>query len=1690
MDDVRNYLKESDSIGDAERILLKNLQKSASNRQQRSVLESNPISETKESSSYRPDVLKISDLLRSVDETEKRRKLEAERKIQPIEEPIVQKPPSLPINPEEIDLYAEEEIFKLEQLKLKIKRDAEDRKLAYERQRLAEEKAFRDKHPEIGTLSETKAQELKRQLQNMQDEYNTKSAQQKANIVIAQRELEAMQSRSLPYRQSSIIKSTLPATARLADDDSSLREVRMSVDDSNTKCKARVDNILSKIADPQFLEEKKQHILSLRNREEQESKHVEAAQAWLKEDMARASVPVTSRKPIITDSMEALPMLQESISPARAPSRNQPPSYNNNSNQSSQGYGEQAPFIQQQQPQQQQYQAPNANNPFFSSPQQQQQPMQQLYNPYQQQQPSYQQPFYQPQPPPMRPSIDPTILQYQRMAEQMEAENQARMSQLQALLQPSDYFGNNANNTNNNNLEGNFKQRGSYDPNKDFPYPLRRDTINPKQEKNGDKNDNNKDKPSKAELQRQEELRILQHDLEKLKRQQELDEFKTDSQRRSLARSKQLEYETWLEDNKRELQRLKMQQVIAKEKKLLDLTQQPVPSVGQNMTSSLPENIEDVSRLKEACGVGLSTIPLSLASGLSVFVDGLSFSSLSKREGLLYRIALGLYDSTGKGIGKLTASSWNTWSAQGIGVTSVEVLPSNLFRSLSANEWNDMKENKAGLRALIELQVKDNDNNSTARGVGWASVLLFTSGNGDELAVNNNCWAVTMRKGLSDPAADPLTPPITTDSNNNGKFLVRIIENREINRATAWTLTAAMTMSTVPTLLTLYSDYLKQTAQSGGVNSPSKPGTASMQSARLQPSSTSTRPNSSSLQPPSQPQQPPQSSKSNRPFTSSSMKAPSTSASTRTVNANNGINSTTTLPPILPKVDEALEETDESPRLLDASSSASLVNYKKQSASKDPSSFWSLGPVLGPPTERYQRGDGIDIYLDSARYLPDNVTITRLSLRIFNSAKEQIGNVFECICDPRSPAHHPRYHFKAELRANAINATATALIRVDTLDASNLQAVCVGYTAMKLFALRDRAQPTQASESNVFVNTGAFQLRLYAGRIASTLPSFNDVSILDGLKAIPCAVFLLRIQEAPKSTDGFSTLSKDDVARDDWQKMNLMQPPLDYPQYNGTATEPSDLELTAYEAKASVLGNSNSSISAEAALLQAMESGRIEHSLPSRPKAAGPTGGNTAAPSTAAASKASSRVSSRVDSTIGSSSSSVLAWTLTAAEINDAILLKAIFPSNTSNDQQTLLTWWKSLMPALEALRRTLDYSLTAPYSVEGGLAINIVGLYNLPQDRIFPQFNSTKSNAGGLSSLFTSTPSIDVNKNNALYIPKVIFSLAPPGLFYGEPPVYDSVRFTRSLDTVNSTVKAPRFRDGFAQFAPAEMASNLYLVVDVRFVKVELPDPKAPAAAAAVATTVDNNNGKQKTSTGIDISIESRTKNYWTIIPIAREKVPGQGYRYVQSGYFQAPLIEGPMPRNVLSSGANSNGILNSGNPYRELCLRLRNNNTAAVAASSKNKKKAGGADVLSDKQLKLSDGASILVQIYNPLVKDLVLPGITAMAEAGGDGPEAQYTTQLVLCAAEGVTGPSTARVERYLYQNKPPPAAGSGAASKINPSDKTIDSLLPKPPMGPAGGVAPGTSPDVAASHEVVLKLANEVFAAATGLENTSL
>jgi hypothetical protein len=229
--------------------------------------------------------------------------------------------------------------------------------------------------------------------------------------------------------------------------------------------------------------------------------------------------------------------------------------------------------------------------------------------------------------------------------------------------------------------------------------------------------------------------------------------------------------------------------------------------------------------------------------------------------------------------------------------------------------------------------------------------------------------------------------------------------------------------------------------------------------------------------------------------------------------------------------------------------------------------------------------------------------------------------------------------------------------------------------------------------------------------------------------------------------------------------------------------------------------------------------------------------------------------------------------------------------------------WLESLLPLCTHLdkRELLDYSFASPYNKEKGLDVCVNQLYNMPGPKkgVFAAFTSPSSNT----------------------MHKVIYSVFPGGSYYQDslektPSTAPAsthtttssrspwgIRFTETVE-VQSSMRAPIFSDGPRAFYPRNMnliyndnegsTSDVFLILDVR--------------------TVSANVQRSSKSDSSDLS-----KSYWAILPLSKDsRQPEEGNiksnRFVNTGTFQLPLFDGPFPYKFLSEAITEESSSSSG--------------------------------------------------------------------------------------------------------------------------------------------------------------------------------
>ena len=1118
--------------------------------------------------------------------------------------------------------------------------------------------------------------------------------------------------------------------------------------------------------------------------------------------------------------------------------------------------------------------------------------------------------------------------QMQKMVEQMESDNSKILSQIGEAPSRID-------NRQDQKYNRNHDRGLSIDPYNDgFEYGI---------PKNGQHHPNlplHRKQLAKVEAKYDDDIRILDLEMERAKKEVDLENFKYDAEKVRSLRKAEDEHESWLDAQKKELQALKMKQAMAKEQRMLDIQLKAMQPSNSQKSLDLPpgefnnygENPTGADKnhvMLEEAGVGAMPLPVDLAKGASIIADGIivppyhsaileSGSSEGDQSGAIskFRLVLGVYNAEGDIVANMAASKWQNWGEPSTQVSlDLDPILKEADGSIKTSPDEENKKNnsliqllnvpvkrmfkqadtplKFGLRGLVEIQVKSISTGETSA-LGW-SLFDLVSGPPAESSANtglsdmnlcNGMWRLHIRLGLSNPAADPSILPENKDEYiTDGFVLLRIGDSADSGKQYAWTPRIA-NIDTESSILLNYNNPLAKF--NGDIESKQN---EVVNSLLRESSKAESR----------------RSSKSERLSKNGSRQGSTKSDRSKLSKLGecDGIqknNSKT----VLESTDEENEHSDDDDDDENDDEPITIMPSAKQ-RSKD-SVPWLKGTDPGLASERYQKGDGVDIYIDSGMYFPDNVTITRVFAQFFSIEKEPVGGSFEAYSSVTSSAISPSYNYKIELRGSSLNVTQTCLLRFDTLDSSNMKPATVGYACFKIFCTKDREQPKVTNEPNVYINTSLRQLPIRGNRVPKLLESYDE-NMLNSSPKIPCASVLVRICAAPRSPDGLSVLSKEDSPEEEWIKQGLMVsgPAYTSGAYSGALCEPDDMETFCFAGKLSSV-----STTVDGALVQAISS---------------------------------------ITPGVGAPN----------------------YIDRPTGNEKVLTEWANSLIPNPKEMRSLLDYSLLAPYSLDSGICICIDQLFNMPD----------------LSGSMFSTPPANVYK--------VIYSIVPPGLFYKDPPMSEEVYFTKTED-YSRPYKTPSFLDGFVHLFPPLLDDQSYLVLEVRSIRIEQNKTKPDEPIL----TTESQDAKTD-------------KSWWTLLPVSKERLGGAGFRYTASGTYQLPLIKGAVPSTDLFS-------TDSADPLQEITKKL------------KSRPQGKGPDSSS----KMSDGCSVVVRVCNPLFRGMLE---FAARQPGANPPSKEINTSfmstLMSCAAQGITGPSIANMNKFTYDS------GKFSTSR---NDKTTQQRLP--------------------------------------------
>jgi hypothetical protein len=134
----------------------------------------------------------------------------------------------------------------------------------------------------------------------------------------------------------------------------------------------------------------------------------------------------------------------------------------------------------------------------------------------------------------------------------------------------------------------------------------------------------------------------------------------------------------------------------------------------------------------------------------------------------------------------------------------------------------------------------------------------------------------------------------------------------------------------------------------------------------------------------------------------------------------------------------------------------------------------------------FMKGSGIDVYIDAARFLPDNVTFVKLIVKVIDSSLKDSLGYHAGLPDLNSDIFNPEFNFRLELRSPNFDPTLCLYIQFLTIDSKEEDKISyiLGYSMYPLFInKRTLKQPRSRSEyADSILNNGFFQLPVYCGK--------------------------------------------------------------------------------------------------------------------------------------------------------------------------------------------------------------------------------------------------------------------------------------------------------------------------------------------------------------------------------------------------------------------------------------------------------------------------------------------------------------------------------------------------------------------------------------------------------------------------------
>ncbi|KAM7426567.1 Coiled-coil domain-containing protein 17 [Porites harrisoni] len=222
-----------------------------------------------------------------------------------------------------------------------------------------------------------------------------------------------------------------------------------------------------------------------------------------------------------------------------------------------------------------------------------------------------------------------------------------------------------------------------------------------------------------------------------------------------------------------------------------------------------------------------------------------------------------------------------------------------------------------------------------------------------------------------------------------------------------------------------------------------------------------------------------------------------------------------------------------------------------------PENIWIKNGRPSILTDEFEEGNGIDLYIDGARFLPDSVTVSKVAGRVLDKNYTRIGTDIDVQAELDSDIYNPEYNARIEYRDPVFPPSCTLMLKVYTVDKVSKNLCCVGYGFLPIFIEVGTTiqPPVSKSEVKVALNEGAHQIRLYSGSPDLTQPLHE--SLTQSLSPVPCASLLIRIVQAACHPNG-RPKEASEFNESEWESEGVFQPKSSYAdgEYYSLSCEP------------------------------------------------------------------------------------------------------------------------------------------------------------------------------------------------------------------------------------------------------------------------------------------------------------------------------------------------------------------------------------------------------------------------------------------------------------------------------------------------------------------------------------------------------